>query len=247
VVLRYKVDVLEQAGYSSSSINLRLCAIRKFADEAQDNGILPANIAAGIARVKGVTKRGVRSGNWLTKEQTQNLLRDIDTDTLKGKRDLAILAVLVGCGLRRKELVNLTFENIQMRDNRWCIVDITGKGGRIRTVPMPAWTKNFIDTWATAAGISTGKVFRGVYRYGKTLQDTGGISDQVIYKLVRKYSHVSPHDLRRTFAKLAYRGGAPIEQIQFSLGHSSINVTQGYLGSKQDLSCAPCDVLGITF
>ena len=96
---------------------------------------------------------------------------------------------MLGCGLRRDEVVNLAFDHIQQRDSRWCIVDIAGKGGRIRTVPMPAWVKNCIDAWATAAGISSGLVFRAVYRYGKKLQSTSeGISSQVIYNIVKEYS-----------------------------------------------------------
>jgi integrase len=57
--------------------------------------------------------------------------------------------------------------------------------------------------------------------------------------------NVAPHDLRRTFAKLAHKGGSPIDQIQLSLGHSSIQTTERYLGVNQDLHSAPCDVLGL--
>ena len=60
-----------------------------------------------------------------------------DRSTSKGKRDYCILALLVGCGLRRRELANLTIEDIQMRENRWVIADLSGKGGRIRTVASP--------------------------------------------------------------------------------------------------------------
>jgi integrase len=66
-------------------------------------------------------------------------------------RDQAILGVLLGCGRRRSELAALTFGHLQQRDARWAIVDIVGKGNRVRTVPMPAWTKVLIDAWAGAA------------------------------------------------------------------------------------------------
>jgi integrase len=56
---------------------------------------------------------------------------------------------------------------------------------------------------------------------------------------------LAPHDLRRTFAKLAHKGDAPLEQIQLSLGHASIQTTERYLGVKQSLSDAPCDHLGL--
>lgn len=56
---------------------------------------------------------------------------------------------------------------------------------------------------------------------------------------------LAPHDLRRTFAKLAHKGRAAMEQIQLSLGHASIVTTERYLGVRQDLQDAPCDRLGI--
>jgi site-specific recombinase XerD len=79
------------------------------------------------------------------------LLDAPDTATLKGARDQVILAVLLGCGLRRSELVALTFGHLQQRDGRWAIVDIVGKGNRVRTVPMPACTRVLIDKWALMA------------------------------------------------------------------------------------------------
>jgi integrase len=62
---------------------------------------------------------------------------------------------------------------------------------------------------------------------------------------MREMSKLAPHDLRRTFAKLAHKGRAPLEQIQLSLGHASIQTTERYLGVRQDLQDAPCDYLGI--
>src|SRR4051794_29042916 len=99
-------------------------------------------------------------GNWLTQEQARKLLYAPGTDTVKGRRDTALLALFFGCGLRRRELAELTFEHIQQRDGRWVIVDMVGKGGRIRTVPIKAEVKAILDRWAEVAGFSTGRVFR---------------------------------------------------------------------------------------
>ncbi|MGD0773917.1 MAG: tyrosine-type recombinase/integrase [Candidatus Solibacter sp.] len=71
--------------------------------------------------------------------QAQTLLNTPDTSTTKGLRDRAILAVLLGCGLRRSEVAALTVGHVQQRDGRWCIVDLVGKQGRVRTIPMPTW------------------------------------------------------------------------------------------------------------
>src|SRR5260370_22836570 len=130
---------LEVRGLGSSSIIIRMSAIRKLAAEAADNGLIAPELAAGIARVKSVKSTGIRVGNWLSLRQAQSLLSAPDTATVKGLRDRAILAVLLGCGLRRSEVAALTFVHVQQRDGRWCIVDLVGKHGRVRTAPMPNW------------------------------------------------------------------------------------------------------------
>jgi site-specific recombinase XerD len=90
-------------------------------------------LAAGIRRVKGVKKPGMRLGNWLTAEQGHALWRAPDSHRLKGKRDRALLSLLLACGLRRHEAVALTLDNLQQREEHWAIVDLVGKGGHVRT------------------------------------------------------------------------------------------------------------------
>jgi integrase len=89
-----------------------------------------------------------------------------DIETAKGLRNRAILAVLLGCGLRRSEVAALATGHVQQRDGRWCIVDLRGKHGRVRTVPMPTWVMVATDAWTSAAGIAEGYVFRPVNRAG---------------------------------------------------------------------------------
>jgi site-specific recombinase XerD len=122
---------LEARGLGSVSINVRITAVRKLAAEAADNGLLAPELAAGIARVKSAKSMGVRTGNWLSLKQAQALLNAPDITSVKGLRDRAIIAVLLGCGLRRSEVAALTMGHIQQRDGRWCIVDLLGKHGRI--------------------------------------------------------------------------------------------------------------------
>src|SRR5215472_12035347 len=111
---------LETRGLGSVSINVRITAVRKLAVEAADNGLLAPELAAGITRVKGARAKGVRVGNWLSIRQAHALLNAPDATTNKGLRDRAMLAILIGCGLRRSEGAALTLEHIQQRDNRWC-------------------------------------------------------------------------------------------------------------------------------
>src|SRR5918911_805043 len=245
---RYAAE-LRQAGMAPSSVNQRLSAIRKLASEAADNGALDPQVAGGIRAVKGARQEGRRTGNWLTREEAQEWLGAPDKRTLKGRRDRALLAVLIGCGLRRAEAAALSFEHVQQRDGRWVLVDLVGKRDRVRSVPMPGWAKAAIDAWSEASGVKDGFVFRAVNKGDRVVGR--GVTAQAIYNAIVSYAEelekkgVAPHDLRRTFAKLAHKGGAPIDQIQLSLGHESIQTTEDYLGVEQDLTDAPCDHLGL--
>jgi site-specific recombinase XerD len=136
-----------------------MSAIRKLAAEAADNGLLAPELAAGIARVKSAKSVGIRVGNWLSARQAQTLLNAPDVTAVRGLRDRAILAVLLGCGLRRSEVAALTFAHVQQRDGRWCIVDLVGKHSRVRTTPVPNWVKVAIDAWTAPAGDRGGSRF----------------------------------------------------------------------------------------
>ena len=239
VVTRYRLS-LEARGLAASSINQRLAAVRRVAYEAADAGLLSPELAAGINRVKGAKQLGRRSGNWLTLEQCSAMLAGgVAGDNLRAKRDHAIISTLIGCGLRRSELVALEMEHVQMRQGHWAIVDLVGKGGHIRTVPMPLWVKNALDRWTSAAGIAKGRIFRAVSKAGNVWGT--GIAQNVIWHVVNNrctnagLEHIAPHDLRRTCAKLCHSAGGELEQIQFLLGHVSVQTTERYLGCKQNL------------
>jgi site-specific recombinase XerD len=244
----YLRDMLEMA---PEYINIRLSAIRRLAREAADNGLLDHVIAQGIEHVPNVRTEGSNNGIWLTKQQAEELIDSPDTTTLKGKRDKAILATLIGGGLRREELTNLTFEHIQQRDGRWAIVNLIGKRHKKRSIPMASWTKAIIDRWIHASNILNGFLFLAMDRGDHITDKT--ISPQTVLDIVRHYTEyagldvdLAPHDLRRTFAKLAYKGGARLDQISMSLGHESLETTQRYLGLEQDFQDAPADHLGLS-
>ena len=247
-VQEYRV-FLERKGLAPSSINIRLAAIRRFALEAADNCLLAPEIASAISRVKGAKHAGVRMGRWLDAPQSEMLLRAPDISTTKGRRDAAILALLLGGGLRRSEVAAVTFEHIQQREGRWVVADLRGKGGRIRTVPIPPWVHDSTQSWATAAQLCHGRIFRAVDKRGSVRSDR--LSAQAVFAILKGYASslgldVAPHDMRRTWARLAKTGGAPLEQIQLSLGHASVVTTELYLGVRQNLQDAPCDRLGLT-
>jgi site-specific recombinase XerD len=249
-----KATVQKYRGYleghklAPSTLNVKLSALRRLAVEAADNGLIAPELANGITRIKSIRRRGLVLGNWLSCGQAEQLLRSPDLSTTKGKRDFAALAILIGCGLRRGEASRVRFEHLHLRDGRWVIVDLLGKHQRVRSVPMPMWTKAAIDGWAVTANLTTGCILRPVDKTGRVTADC--LSPQSIFKIVREYAtaiggQLAPHDLRRTHAKLAHKGGAALEQIRFALGHSSIKTTEIYLGLQQDLADGPCDHLGI--
>src|ERR1700720_4610955 len=248
VVLRYR-SYLEARLLAPGTVNLRLGAVRRLAYEAADSGLLSSDLAAGIRRVKGVRNLGMRLGNWLTVEQSIALCRAPDGTKLKGKRDRALLALLLACGLRRHEAVSLRLEHLEQREEHWAIVDLVGKGGHVRTVPVPDWVRTELDNWLAAVGIDRGKLFRRVNKVGRTWGD--GMTVKAVWHIVKEsvrsigVAKLAPHDLRRTCARLCHASGGELEQIQFLLGHVSVQTTERYLGCKQRIRSAVNDYIGI--
>jgi integrase/recombinase XerD len=248
LVQEYRVH-LEARGLAASTVNVRLAAVRKLASEAADNGLLAPDLAAGIAKVKGAKRLGVRAGNWLEKEGARELLAAPQGTGAKAVRDRALLGLLLGCALRRAELVRIEVAHIQQRSGRWVLPDLKGKGNRIRTVPVPAWAKHLVDDWLRVSGIREGLLFRAVNKGGRVAPD--GLTENAVWWIVRDYAgeldlgNLAPHDLRRTCARLCRESGGALEQIQLLLGHQSIQTTMNYLGTQQNLAEAVNDKLGI--
>jgi integrase len=236
------------AALAPSTVNVRLSAVRKLIGEAHKNGMLGSEEAEHLTDIPNIQQKGSRMGNWLTREQAKELLAVPDQSTLKGKRDYVILALLVGCALCRRELASLHIEELQMREGRWVIADLRGKGGRIRTVAVPVWVKQGIDAWTSVAGLEQGALLRSI-RKGGWIGES--LSDWAIWSAVEQAAkqigieRFGAHDLRRTCAKLCRRSGGDLEQIKFLLGHSSIQTTERYLGSEQEIAVAVNDTLGL--
>ncbi len=249
LVLGYRHGLLE-AGRSASTVNVHLAAIKALVRRAAEAALISPALLAAFEQIPSVPVRGRRQGNWLTREQAQELLALPDRATLKGKRDYAILAVLLGCALRRAELVaEVRIDRLQKRENRWVLVDILGKGRRVRTVAVPAWVQAALASWIEAAAIREGAVFRAVRKNGTAWGK--GLTPGAALQVVRGYAErigigrLAPHDLRRTCAKLCRKRGGDLEQIKFLLGHESIQTTERYLGSEQELATAVNDNTGL--
>ena len=247
--LQTYIAYMQDEGIGEGSINLRLAAIRKLSREAEELKVWPETVTAAFTSVKNIPQRGHRTGNWLSLEQAQQLINAPDTSTPYGLRNRAMFAVLIGCGLRRHELVKLTLPQLQLRENRWVITDLVGKRNKTRTVTVPNWVKQSIDIYLNTTKIQSGHLFQAMTKGGHISRDS--ISAETVRDVVRMYSlqcgfAISPHDLRRTYAKLAFKNGAKIDQIQLNLGHESLATTQVYLGTELDLKNGPGDFLNLT-
>ena len=272
VVNNYRAYLLDE-GKSRSSINQALSAIRKLAAEASDNGLVPPTQAYGVERVRSVKQEGIRAGNWLSQGEAQELLntparrwQQQEIPALKAVRDQAILAVMIGTGLRRAEVAKLCWEQIQQRDGRWAIIDLVGKRNRVRSVGIPGWVKAALDKWQGSAGSRNGRVFRALNKDGSLAgavktkggyHTDGNMTPQAIYNVIKEHAlaagfknnqgevSLAAHDLRRTAAALALHGGADLRQIQQMLGHATITTTERYLEPLRSLQVTASDFIQI--
>lgn len=236
-----------------STLRQALAAIRKLAIEAHERGLLPELDFQGILTIKVKGQQGVRSGNWLTLEQLKQLIALPDTSTMVGKRDAVVLGLLAGCALRRSEAAQLTWQSYQQRNGRSVLVDINGKGQKVRTVPVPGWANKALQSWQQALysedtisnRLNGPDLILRAGSEGKGGETTlhgaeRGLSESGVWWIVKRYAtqlhiQLAPHDLRRTCAQLMRKAGGQIEQIGFVLGHSSTRTTERYLGGSLEL------------
>lgn len=217
----------------TSSYNQALSAIKRLANQAAEHGWLSWHIARSVDGVPARKVRGESLGSWLSLEEVRSLFALADSRKRAGKRDLCALALLIGCGLRRDELSRLTVEQYVKRGDRTMLADIHGKGNRVRTIGVPVWAESIVADWLNESGLISGPLVRSFKSDGRL---NGALSVSGIWDIVLHYSgalgiRCTPHDLRRTYAKLAREAGAPIEVIQHSLGHSSVTTTEKYMNT----------------
>jgi integrase len=248
LVMAYRAQMI-RSGLSPSTINVRLCAIRKLTSEARDNGLLDPLEATRIVSVPGVRSEGLHLGHWLTQEEVKRLFAVLDRASLIGKRNYALISFLVHCALRREEAAGLEMRTLQLREGRWCFVDMVGKGGRLRTIAVPSAAKAAVDEWVHAAGFRSGPIFRAMRKGGRVAEPPAALSSWAVWDVVVRAAdlggikHLGPHGLRRTCAKLCRKAGGELEQIQLMLGHEYLSTTQRYLNSTQEFRHAVNDRL----
>lgn len=229
---------------STATVNSRVTGVRALIKEARRKKLIDAGHAEDLLELDGLPFRGARVGNWITQRQTDQLLAVPYGKSLRALRNRCVLSILAGCALRVGELTALDVETIQQRDGRWLLADLPGKGGRVRSVAIPAGVKQSIDAWRKASGINDGRLIRQL-----TLAPSG-ISVKTIQNIVGKaaaaigVANFGPHDLRRSCARQCWEASHDLVAIQGMLGHANIETTRRYLGTFQDLRNAVNDKIG---
>jgi integrase/recombinase XerD len=236
----------EQEGDSTNAATTRLFAVRSFLRVAYRDGILTqeqAN-AMGIKPYRQRQKRDDKPvGRRLSKAEVKALRRSVDASTCKGRRDLAILDMMLFAGLRRDEVASLSLDCVRQDNGRWWLV-LEGKGNKTRRIKMADALYTSLVDWLEAAGLSlggAGPIFLSVNKADRIGDNP--INASVVGRLVAEYGHaaglapfsgtnrLSPHDLRRTCARNAYDNGASLLLVQSMLGHSDPKTTAHYIGA----------------
>jgi len=196
--------------------------------------------------------KGTKAHTWLSQAQVKEITAAC-SDDLIGRRDWIVLGLLLGAGLRRDELSNLTFDAIKQQPTRGGkvrnVLEVTGKGNKTRVIPISTLLAQRLASWKFEIG--SGKIARSVTK-GKTAAIGESLSTIGIFKLVSSYgakinkANLAPHDLRRTYAQLGYEAGIPLTQLQTLLGHESINTTQRYLDLALDLETTVSDFIPLS-
>lgn len=217
-----------------------------------DLGRIEYSIASGLSRVKAPrAETGQRTGTWLTQDEIRKLLialrRAESNNAAKLARDTAIMVLMVTCGLRRDEIAACLWQDLA-RQGRNNVLRVHGKGEKLRTVKLPDMTVQAIQQWQPHHPNPTGDrpIFTRIWRGGTVT--TSAITDRAVWTVVQRAAQmaglppVSPHDLRRSFARGAYEAGVSFELIRQSLGHSSIATTERYVNSVLELDRAATDI-----
>lgn len=229
---------LRDSGLAGSSVAVKRIQIRRYLEWCARVGMISQTVLYEANSVKIPKTQGERAGNWLSKDQMQKLLDTPNTETFAGRRDRAVLALLVGCALRRSEVVALTWKHLVRYEDQWVFKNISRKHGRTQAyIPVPDFVKKVIDAYSMA-GKPDDKIIVSVDQHGNRGKSISVIG---IYHIVKKYAEIlgyldlSPHDLRRSWSREARKNNLEVTQIQSMLGHASVATTQKYISEIMEI------------
>ena len=247
VIISFRTHLIESEGQKPATVNRKLSAVRQLFEEAVDRRQIPAN---PTRRVKGLKQDYSYSPTiGLTRDEARTVLRSVECETLLGKRNFALLSLMIRTGLRRGEIALLHQCDVGERDGHR-VLTVTGKGNKRRLVKLPADVWRAIEAWLEAAGIAdtesplfaeVRKIGRGenaTYRASRGKPLTGDGIWYVVRRRIREAgitANVTPHSLRHTFVTLALAGGAPLHKVQYAAGHADPRTTERYDRERENL------------
>ncbi len=250
-VIHYR-DQLSATGLRAATVGVRLAALHSLFEAAKYGGLVERNPVEGVNRPKVEAYAGAK---WLTSGEAAQVLRCVDRDTLDGKRDYAILIVMLTMGLRRTEAASLRHSMIVERGDGATELRYTPKGGEDRTRPIPSAAAHAIRDYLAARGDvqADAPVFVAHDNANDSRGEAKPLSGEAIRLLVARYSLkalgriVNPHALRHTCAGAAWDSTKDLRRVQSLLGHASATTTEKYLHRRDDDRGALGDALAVMF
>lgn len=230
--------------YSKATKQRMFSVARKLMGEAHLSGLVQEDV---IKKVSGFKVENETTHTALSKSQARDMLDAIDCTTIRGKRDYAILLMLVKTGLRRSELVALNRGDLRMMDGHHVAVVEHGKGDKRRVVKLRVDVQRAIDAYLKAAGPAGSETPLFVSFHKSDRPTTRRLTDKGVELLVKNYAprgvDLTPHGLRATFVTLALEAHAPLQQVQYAAGHRDPRTTERYQKRKLNLDDNAVDVL----
>ena len=224
-------STLQNQGKSANTINLTLSACRGVMKACFNLSLIKADQLISINEVKRVRGKRLPSGRSLSHQETKALIAACKRDkTINGRRDLAVIALMLASGLRRSEVVALDIENYDTNNGQLLVM--AGKGNKQRVVFIQTDARRLIKPWIDCRGKEVGKLFQSIRNKNDILNRK--MNSQSIYDLIKKRSieaniaNCKPHDFRRTFVTRLLESGVDINTVRQLVGHSDIQTTARY-------------------
>ncbi|MBY7902443.1 tyrosine-type recombinase/integrase [Vibrio fluvialis] len=246
-VIRHVINRFYERGLRTQRLNTYLTAIKKCSEKAWSMGLINDRELFEIKEIKGERGYQIKRSRPLNSDEVEKLFEQRASPSYSENiliRDNAMLAIMIGCGLRRAELLGLKFDCFFKKQERWWL-KVTGKGNKQRQIPINHRRWPHIERWLKLRSKYVSQPSDDVVWL--RIDKTGNISyapivdTSTVYRIVvRRFQmmfghreHASPHDLRRTMATLLHKAEVDVSLIQDLLGHSNVATTFGYI-HKED-------------
>lgn len=241
-VIRYHAHLIRT--YAKATAARRFVVARRLLDVAVKRKVITENPAKEIVSRIRLTDSSPHTA--LTKAEAKKLLAAVDTSTNIGRRDYALIMLLIYGGIRRSECAAIKLQDITLKQEHYVLTITSGKGDKPRDVPLrPDVFRAIRGYLADVNRLNDSPerpLFTGFYKGQKPTHR--GITDRQIANIVEGYAtraglSCTPHDLRASAITFWFDTNTPIVVIQRLAGHSSPKTTEGYYTRKQDIDNSP--------